>query len=178
MQATLAAIVEGSREAIIGRALDNTIIFWNAAAERMFGYRAAEVIGRDALDLLMPPELRHEALERRKLREAGHTLAEQETVRIAKDGRRIDVAVVTSAIKDKDGHVTGFATMLRDITERKQVEDQVRQLAFCDALTRLPNRRLLYERLSWALAASKRSGCYGAVIFLDLDNFKPLNAWA
>ncbi|WP_301103109.1 PAS domain S-box protein [Propionivibrio sp.] len=68
--------------------------------------------------------------------------------------------------------VSGF---FQDITERKQMEDQVRQLAFYDPLTKLPNRRLLKDRLSLTMAASTRTGCYGAVMFLDLDNFKPLN---
>jgi len=62
-----------------------------------------------------------------------------------------------------------------DITERKEMEDQIRQLAFFDPLTRLPNRRLLNDRLSRAMATSKRSGRYAAVMFADLDNFKPLN---
>jgi len=62
-----------------------------------------------------------------------------------------------------------------DISERKQMEEQVRQLAFIDPLTKLPNRRLLNDRLRQAMSASKRSGCYGAFMFLDLDNFKPLN---
>jgi diguanylate cyclase (GGDEF)-like protein/PAS domain S-box-containing protein len=66
-------------------------------------------------------------------------------------------------------------SLCRDITERKQAEDQVRQLAFHDALTKLPNRRLLDDRLRQAMVASKRHGCYGAAMFLDLDNFKPLN---
>lgn len=65
--------------------------------------------------------------------------------------------------------------MVQDITERKEIEDKVRQLAFYDPLTRLPNRRLLFDRISQAMAQSHRNGCYGAVIFLDLDNFKPLN---
>ena len=65
--------------------------------------------------------------------------------------------------------------IVEDITKRKQMEDQIRLLAFHDALTALPNRRLLNDRLHQAMAASKRSGCYGALIFLDLDNFKPLN---
>jgi diguanylate cyclase (GGDEF)-like protein len=69
----------------------------------------------------------------------------------------------------------GFVTIYTDITERKQMEDQVRQLAFYDTLTELPNRRLLDDRLSQTMAASKRSGCHGALMFLDLDNFKPLN---
>ena len=69
----------------------------------------------------------------------------------------------------------GFVTSYIDITERKQMEDQVRQLAFFDPLTKLPNRRLLNDRLTRAMAASKRSACYGAVMVLDLDNFKSLN---
>ena len=65
--------------------------------------------------------------------------------------------------------------MVQDITERKQIEDQVRYLAFYDALTGLPNRRLLIDRMVQAMAQCKRNGCHGAVILLDLDNFKPLN---
>lgn len=65
--------------------------------------------------------------------------------------------------------------MIQDITERKQAEDQVRYLAFYDALTGLPNRRLLADRMVQAMAQCKRNGCHGAVILLDLDNFKPLN---
>ncbi|MHB8950068.1 MAG: diguanylate cyclase domain-containing protein [Rhodoferax sp.] len=76
---------------------------------------------------------------------------------------------------DASGEVVGFQGTAVDITERKQVQDQVRQLAFHDALTQLPNRRLFSDRLGQALLASKRTGVHGAVMFLDLDNFKPLN---
>ncbi|MCF8177901.1 MAG: diguanylate cyclase [Sulfuritalea sp.] len=69
----------------------------------------------------------------------------------------------------------GFVTIYLDITDRKRMEDQVRQLAFYDPLTKLPNRRLLSDRLNQIMAASKRSSCYCALMFLDLDNFKPLN---
>ena len=62
-----------------------------------------------------------------------------------------------------------------DITEHKEMEEQVREQSLHDALTKLPNRRLLNDRLSQAMATSKRSACYGALLFLDLDNFKPLN---
>ena len=74
-----------------------------------------------------------------------------------------------------DTFVTGRIWSFRDITEHKQMEEQVRQLAFYDTLTLLPNRRLLGDRLSQALAASRRSGRYGVLLFLDLDNFKTLN---
>jgi len=77
--------------------------------------------------------------------------------------------------RSEDGKPLRMAGTLSDIGARKQVEEQVHQLAFYDALTKLPNRRLLYERLNQAMATSKRSGCCAALMFLDLDNFKPLN---
>jgi diguanylate cyclase (GGDEF)-like protein/PAS domain S-box-containing protein len=73
-----------------------------------------------------------------------------------------------------DGNTVLQATC-RDISKRKRMEEQVRQFAFFDGLTNLPNRRLLNDRLSQAMAVSKRSGCHGALMFLDLDNFKPVN---
>lgn len=69
----------------------------------------------------------------------------------------------------------GFILLYNDVTERRRMEDQVRRLAFYDPLTQLPNRRLLDDRLSQSMAASKRSGAYGSLMFIDLDNFKPLN---
>ncbi len=76
---------------------------------------------------------------------------------------------------DSQGKVIGFYGISREITERKQMQDQVRQLAFYDPLTMLANRHLLNDRLSQAMAASKRKAFYGALMFLDLDNFKPIN---
>jgi diguanylate cyclase (GGDEF)-like protein/PAS domain S-box-containing protein len=76
---------------------------------------------------------------------------------------------------DADGGLLKMFGTIQDITERKQMEDQIRQLAFYDPLTELPNRRLLGDRLTQAMATSKRSGRYGALMFLDLDNFKALN---
>jgi diguanylate cyclase (GGDEF)-like protein len=71
--------------------------------------------------------------------------------------------------------VTHYLAVKEDITQRKQMEEQIRQLAFHDSLTDLPNRRLLMDRLAQAMAAGKRSQGFGALMFLDLDNFKPLN---
>ena len=80
-----------------------------------------------------------------------------------------------SVIRDREGRVARVVVVAHDITERKLMEYQMRQMAFHDTLTQLPNRRLLGDRLSHAMAASSRSGYYGAIMFLDLDNFKPLN---
>ncbi len=75
----------------------------------------------------------------------------------------------------KDGQVAQAYAIFEDITDRYQMQQQLRQLAFYDPLTQLPNRRLLIDRLKHVLTASKRSACFGALMFLDLDNFKPLN---
>ncbi|MGA7595217.1 MAG: sensor domain-containing diguanylate cyclase [Gallionella sp.] len=91
---------------------------------------------------------------------------------ILKSGRT-SIRDFTPIIINGEGY--GRLWVHQDITERKQMEEQIRQLAFFDALTSLPNRRLLNDRLGRAIAANKRSGSNGALMFLDLDNFKPLN---
>ena len=78
-------------------------------------------------------------------------------------------------IKNSKGEASCVVVVSRDITERKEAEGEIISLAFHDTLTGLPNRRLLEDRVGLAMASSKRSHCYGAVMFLDLDNFKPLN---
>ena len=98
-----------------------------------------------------------------------------EIVNRRKDGSLYDEALVIAPVTGGDGTIRHFVAIMQDITERKQAEEQIRTLAFYDALTQLPNRRLLNDRLGQTMAASKRSGRYGALMFLDLDNFKPLN---
>lgn len=78
-------------------------------------------------------------------------------------------------VKDDDGNITHYVAIKLEITKRKQMEEQINQLAFYDVLTYLPNRRLLGDRLAQALLKSTRSSLYGALMFIDLDNFKPLN---
>jgi diguanylate cyclase (GGDEF)-like protein/PAS domain S-box-containing protein len=95
--------------------------------------------------------------------------------RLGTDGTEHHFSISGDPVFGASGAFTGYRGVGTNITERKQMEDQVRQLAFYDPLTKLPNRRLLSDRLSQAMAASKRSGCYGALMLLDLDNFKPLN---
>ncbi|UCV09521.1 GGDEF domain-containing protein [Dechloromonas denitrificans] len=91
------------------------------------------------------------------------------------DGSIRDMESRGSVIRDRQGNVIRVVVVSQDITERKQLQEQVRQMAFHDLLTRLPNRRLFNDRLSQAMAASARSFCHGALMFIDLDNFKPLN---
>ncbi|MCA1768612.1 MAG: diguanylate cyclase [Halomonas sp.] len=92
-----------------------------------------------------------------------------------KDGSVIWGEVFSKAVRDEHGKIIGYHGITRENTKQKQMKDMVQQLAFYDTLTQLPNRRLLIDRLNQALLDSKRTGHHGALMFIDLDNFKPLN---
>jgi PAS domain S-box-containing protein len=117
----LIAIVESSDDAIVSKDLDGTITSWNAAAARMFGYGADEIIGQSVLKLI-PPDLQDEEPEiLRKLR-AGECIEHYETQRVRKDGSRLDVSLTVSPIKDSTGRVIGASKIARDISDRKRAE--------------------------------------------------------
>ncbi|HWI58170.1 MAG TPA: PAS domain S-box protein, partial [Bacillota bacterium] len=121
----LAAIVESSEDAIIGKNLDGIITSWNAAAERMFGYRAHEAIGQ-FISLILPPELQaEEAIILERLR-AGEHLESFETIRLTKDGRRLDVSLTISPVRDASGAIIGASKIVRDISRRKSAEAAAR----------------------------------------------------
>jgi PAS domain S-box-containing protein len=124
-ESRLAAIVESSEDAIIGKTLDGVITSWNASATRLFGYGRNEIIGKSVL-LLIPPELHPPEFEiLRKLR-AGERIEHEETQRLRKDGERIDVLITISPIKDASGQVIGASSIMRDITEHKRAQERLR----------------------------------------------------
>lgn len=115
------AIVASSDDAIVSKTLDGTIISWNKAAERMFGYTAEEAIGQH-ITLIIPPELHQEEVDIiRKLRRGMH-IDHSETVRMRKDGTKIDVSLSISPVKDRMGNIIGAAKIARDITDRLELE--------------------------------------------------------
>jgi len=120
-QARLAAIVESSDDAIVGKTVDGLIVNWNAAAERIFGYTAEEIIGQPIATIIPPDRLDEEpaVLDRHKYRDP---IQHFETVRRRKDGSLIDVSLTISPIKDPRGVTIGVSTIVRDISERKQAE--------------------------------------------------------
>src|ERR671938_26451 len=124
--AHLAAIVESSHDAIIGKTLDGIIVSWNHGAERLYGYAAGEVIGR-SIALLVPPGYARDLPRIMERLKRGECIAPYETVRVRKDGQRITVAVSHSPIKDAAGTVTGAATIARDLTVRKEAEEALRR---------------------------------------------------
>jgi PAS domain S-box-containing protein len=121
--AFLSAIVESSNDAIIGKALDGTILSWNATAERLYQYSAEEAIGRN-ISLIIPPE-RDGELERILLLIArGERVEHYETVRVRKDGVRLEVSITISPIRDTEGKVIGASAIARDITDKKLSEQE------------------------------------------------------
>ncbi len=296
------AIVESSQNAIISKTLDGIVTSWNPKATEMFGYQAADMLGR-SLQVLFPPDRALEEMEILARLRRGERVNDFETVRLRRDGSRIDVAVTISPIRDESGRIVGASKVARDISvqirqarelrerelryrgvveaspdgfwlasrdgrliainaayarmsgyteaellglrisdleaaesveqthahiekvyrdgsdrfetqhrrkdgsqwpaeitvsliptlgdmfvfvrdlsaikaleaERARAEQMIRNLAFEDPLTGLPNRRLLLDRLSQALAAAARNRRHGAVLFIDMDRFKQLN---
>jgi len=124
--ARLAAIVESSDDAIVTQSLEGTITSWNGGAERLFGFLAAEMLGQPILRIV-PAEQHPEEIRILERLRRGELIEHYETVRLAKDGRRIDVSLSISLLRDDDGHVTGVSRISRDITARKKAEEALQQ---------------------------------------------------
>ncbi|MDD1678498.1 MAG: PAS domain S-box protein [Methanomicrobiales archaeon] len=123
---TLAAIVESSDDAIIGKSLDGTILSWNAGAEKIYGYSAAEVIGKSVSLLVPRDQVDDLAFILGKIKQ-GEPVFHYETVRVRKDGKILQVSLTLSPIKDQDGHLIGVSTIARDITGRKKAEEAIQR---------------------------------------------------
>jgi PAS domain S-box-containing protein len=125
-RALYVSIVESSDDAIIGKTLDGVITSWNRGAEAIFGHTAAEAVGRPIL-MLMPPERFDEEKDILGRISRGENVMHFETVRVCKDGRRIDVSVTISPIVDAKGNIVGASKILRDITEKVRLESALRR---------------------------------------------------
>jgi PAS domain S-box-containing protein len=119
--ARLAAIVVSSDDAIISKTIEGRITSWNAGATRIFGYEASEMIGESILRII-PPELHGEEAEILARLQRGERIDHFETVRVAKDGRRLDISLTVSPLRDRSGKVVGASKVGRDITDRKRAE--------------------------------------------------------
>ncbi|HKV41908.1 MAG TPA: PAS domain S-box protein [Blastocatellia bacterium] len=124
MQSYFTSIIESSDDAIFGKALDDTIVSWNAGAERIYGYTTEEATGRN-VSMLAPPDREHEAQEINARLKRNERIDHFETVRLTKDGRLIDVSLSVSPIYDQSGRITGASAIARDITERKRAQGEI-----------------------------------------------------
>lgn len=170
----IAATAFESKEGMMITNADMTILRVNAAFTRVTGYSLEDTVGQTPRLLKSG---RHDKTFYDAMWEsiARNGSWQGEIWNRRKSGEVYPEWLTVTAVKNDRGTVTHYVGTLTDITQRKTAEDEIRHLAFYDPLTRLPNRRLLLDRLHQALASSTRSGRQGALLFLDLDKFKTLN---
>ncbi|GGP27560.1 PAS domain S-box protein [Silvimonas amylolytica] len=127
-QARLAAIVEGSNDAIVSKTLEGVVVTWNPAAERMFGYSAAEAVGHTIRELVIPEDRSSEEADILQRVGQGEIVPHFETVRKRKDGSTVAVSVTVSPIRGANGQIDGAAKIVRDISQQKEAEAQILKL--------------------------------------------------
>lgn len=162
----------------MGMAITSIDMNWlnvNRRLCEMLGYTSEELAKKSWAELTHPDDLEPDVVQFRALLSGERNRYEMDKRLIHKGGNIVYTHLAVACQRKTDKSVEYFMYSIQDITERKLMEEQVRQMAFYDKLTNLPNRRLLEDRMIQVMAASKRSGMYGALMFIDLDNFKPLN---
>lgn len=180
LKAINATVFDASTEATLITGLDASIVSVNPAFTRITGYAANEVIGR-RLDGLLTTEgsaalqEARSGLDTEATEDSPDDPAHLEVQMRSKDGSTLWMEILSTPERDGQGRIIGLRRIGRNITERREMQDRIRELAFHDPLTGLPNRRLLHDRLGQTMAQCKRNRAHGAVLFLDLDRFKPLN---
>lgn len=168
-------LIENSHDIIYTLNADGVFTFVSAAWTALLGHPLDLVLGHPFMPFIHPDDLVVCTTALQTLFETGQPQKNIEYRVKHMDGSWRWHSTNALPLKDAKGQVIGVEGNDTDITEQKEMADRVRQLAFYDTLTGLPNRRLLDDRLNQTMAASKRSACYAALMFLDLDNFKPLN---
>jgi PAS domain S-box-containing protein len=132
----LAAVVAHSNDAIVACTIEGMIVSWNVGAERIYGYPSEEVIGKP-LEILIPQDRLDEFPQALTAVRRGDSLANYETIRLRKDGKRISVSLTDSPIRGESGRISGLSSIARDITERKKLEEELLQSQKMDAVGRL-----------------------------------------
>ena len=173
----LRAIIDGALDAIVTIDESGLLVEFNPAAERIFGYNKNKVIGRSLSEIIIPPAYRDNHIKAHQqfvLTGQKHIFDRRlELTAMRANGTEFPIELTITSLKDKGlPFVAGF---IRDITDSKKAEKEIHQLAFYDGLTGLPNRRLFQDRLTQVLISKSRAKNYGAILFIDLDNFKVLN---
>ena len=169
------AALNFAANAILITDLQAHIVWANHAFSELTGYEFEELVGKELSGLLNSGHqdtVFYEELWKTIL--SGKTW-HGELINRRKDGSLYHDETSITPVRDRNQCITHFVAVKQDVSARREHEEHLKNLAFYDALTQLPNRRLLLDRLAQALAACTRSGRHGALMFLDLDNFKPLN---
>ena len=166
-------IIQSSPFAIYTRDRHGIVTAWNAASEKLFGWRADEIVGKPLLTVPAGKERETDTLREQVLQ--GENIIQMEVQRQKRDGTLFDLSTTLAPLRDDHGEINGYLAIAADITERKAAEKQIEFLAYRDVLTGLPNRLLLHDRFKQAMGFAERAGTKVALLFLDLDNFKTIN---
>lgn len=176
-EAELRATLQNANDAFIAMDQDGLIVDWNDQAEHLLGWTRHEAIGQHAMNMMIPPALR-EGFQRGMDRflntgESNVINRRVEITAVRRDGVEFPVELALAAVPIQQGY--RFIAFLHDITERQMQQASLKAMALKDALTDLPNRRALMQKLPESMARAKRIGKPMAVFFLDLDGFKGVN---
>ena len=162
----LAIIVESSDDAIISKDLEGVIVTWNRGAQRIFGFTEAEAVGQP-ITIIIPPELQEEENKIQQRLGAGESIEHYETIRVTKEGKRVNVSLMICPLKDSTGRIIGASKIARDITENKQTQDNLRESEERLRLAVETGRMYVFE---WDPATDliERSGeCSGIFSWID-----------
>ncbi|MFJ5717782.1 diguanylate cyclase domain-containing protein [Neobacillus sp. NPDC093127] len=176
LQATnerLTSFFTHTSDAINITTVDGLLVYINPAFEQMYGWTKMEILGKPLP--IIPAELHEEERRMRDSLLAGNAINHWEASFLRKDGSFLDVEVSVSPLRDVDGTVNGFAAITRDISEKKQYEQKLMELAFYDPLTGADNRRSFYLRLAATMETANDDNLRFALLYLDCDHFKSVN---
>jgi len=168
------SMIDDCVDAMIAKTLAGTIVSWNSSAERLFGYTKQEALGRSILTIV-PPELIGEESAILDRLAQGQRVQDLYTHRLNRNGQRMAVSMTISPLRDRDGEVIGASSIVRERSSIADNQPELLRLAYQDPLTSLSNRTHLIDRLEQAMRRDQRTRHYGAVLFIDLDNFKQVN---
>jgi diguanylate cyclase (GGDEF)-like protein/PAS domain S-box-containing protein len=167
-----ASLLDKTHDAIVVRDLNHRITFWNKGAEKLYGWTSLEAC-HQPMHKLLKYDLKAFGKATKELME--HDEWSGEITKYHKDGSMLIIETHWTLMRDHEGKPKSIFSVQTDITMRKLDDKRILEMAFYDSLTKLPNRRLLVDRLEKALVSAVRSKNYGALMFIDLDNFKTLN---
>jgi len=167
-----ASLLDKAQDAIVVYDLEHHITYWNKSAERVYGWPQWQVLGHSIVSLLyQDPTIFYHATN--TVLTEGEWAGE--IIQYHRDGHAIDIEGRWTLVRSEDGQPESILAIHTDIRQRKATEREIQRLAFYDSLTGLPNRILLLDRMHQALAAAQSKHQGGALLFIDLDNFKTLN---
>ena len=174
-EAHFRALIQNASDVILVIGSDNQITYQTPSAARVLGYHPAELAGRRLEQLLPPEDLERSLSMLKRMRRYGvDQVAKGDWQLQCADGRWMDADVVCSNMLE-DPDVRGLVLTIRDVTDRRRMEQELQHRAFHDSLTSLPNRGLFFDRLQGALARVAREDALVAVLFIDVDDFKAIN---